>query len=286
MSSAGDYFLNGINSAMNQLANWLYHALGGMAHQQSSTNGRASPPVVAYSSSASAANSSTFVLLFSILVSLFVFLCIVCAFICWRVRCCCCCRRGSRGSKHRRLSKSDKLMSVDDLMRREQDKLLISGPTMTIGRDHTDHHNGGQNYANLVNDSSATLVSNTKASNSIRMAYPNYSNQLHHNNHHQHHANGHLPPSHHLNDIYANHSLLTTTSSATGSSSYPPPPPPPPPPHHQAIAIDTSNHTPRYHLLHHQQQQDCYYDDLRYNGDEPNRTSPSISKQAIFILIT
>lgn len=162
--------------------------------------------------------------------------------------------------------------------RKEQEKLLISAPN---GRDHLDHHHHHNhhhnnhpslNYANLADDSSATLLStaNTNQKNSIRMAYPNYAlnNQM--------------------NDIYANHSLLTTTSSTTGSS-YPAMMNGGPA---QTIAIDTSNHTPRYHLLQQQQQQqmqimqqqDCYYDDLRYNGDEmPNRISPNMSKKLILI---
>lgn len=72
-----------------------------------------------------------------------------------------------------------------------------------------DHLDCTTNHHQLSNDSSATLISSNKMTNSIRMAYPN-SNTINSNVNH-----GMLP--HHISDIYANHSLLTTTSTTTGS---------------------------------------------------------------------
>ena len=72
-------------------------------------------------------------------------------------------------------------------------------------KDQLDHHNPHYNQNYLQNDSSTTLISNNKMTNSIRMAYPNPNLMLNNGNH--------AP----INEIYANHSLLTTTSTTTGS---------------------------------------------------------------------
>ena len=75
--------------------------------------------------------------------------------------------------------------------------------TLTVILDQLDHHHTPHyNQTYLQNDSSTTLLSNNKMTNSIRMAYPNPN------------AGGHGLP---INEIYANHSLLTTTSTTTGS---------------------------------------------------------------------
>lgn len=144
---------------------------------------------------------------------------------------------------------------IKDNNEHEKNKLLFlnnGNGNITCSTDQLDHHNPHYNQNYLQNDSSTTLISNNKMTNSIRMAYPNPNLMLNNGNH--------AP----INEIYANHSLLTTTSTTTGSylananNNL----------NNQAIAIDTSNHTPRFHLLnqnHQQNPQDCYYDDLRYN---------------------
>lgn len=206
LTSAGDLVLSSLNSALNSLSNYLF------------PNNKQNAQAVSY---------STLLLLFSIMVSLIVFLLILVLFLCWKFKCCCCSRRKSRKAAAKMLSA-------------EQEKLLIQNGSSKLHNDTLDHHRSHQNYTNLANDSSATLLSTNKMSNSIRMAYP--SSYVQH-------------------DIYANHSLLTTTSSTTASY----------PNQNNHIAIDTSNHTPRYHLLAQQQQQaahDSYYDDLRYNLNE------------------
>jgi hypothetical protein len=214
-------------------------------------------------------SSWTLLLVLGIVVSLVVFMVVLFCFICWK------CRR-----------RNEKLLNDEMMIKdKEQEKLLFLNGGV-VGHhhhhhhqanvhlssiDHLDHHNPHYNQNYLQNDSSTTLLSNNKLTNSIRMAYPNPNSNLT--------ANGGATMHHPVNDIYANHSLLTTTSTTTGSYLANAT-------NTQHIAIDTSNHTPRYHLLqqqqqqhqslnHGQQQDSCYYDDLRYNNNNNNNTTTS-----------
>ena len=219
-------------------------------------------------------SNTTLLVLFSIFISLFLFLAFLCLFACWKFDGCCCCCFCFRASKSQH-KKKKMLLDMGDL---KEEKHLLANDNANGGStkrlrpmDEADNHNGQSgyghqnNYTNLANISSATLVSSgvhnnhqsasnclnnhNKLSNSIRMAYPNINN----NN----------------NDIYANHSLLTTTSSTTASYL----PSVSQQQQQQQIAIDTSNQTPRYHLLPHPQRpppHEVYYDDVKYHMGNPD----------------
>lgn len=193
----------------------------------------------------------TLLLLLAIVVSLILFIMMLGSFICWK------CRKRRIESKQ---------FEQHTLRRKEQEKLLnndLNGRKLLQQNINHDEIYGNAKYIDqldnpnhhqLSNDSSATLISNNKMSNSIRMAYPN-PNTINSNLNHQNLQQ--------LNDIYANHSLLTTTSTTTGSYLANGQQP-------HGIVIDTSNNTPRMQMLNQQQQNglDSYYDDLRYNDEQ------------------
>ena len=180
-------------------------------------------------------SNTTLAILICIVLCLLLFIMLIGSFVCWRFR---------------RQKMQNKQFEQQTLRRKEQEKLLshehLNGRKL-LQHNHIGNHQEDlyahakfmdqldcHNHNQLSNDSSATLISNNKASNSIRMAYPSHNGMP-----------GQMP---HMSDIYANHSLLTTTSTTTGSYLA----------HNsqqqqQAIAIDTSNQTPRLHLLSHQQ---------------------------------
>jgi hypothetical protein len=202
----------------------------------------------------------TLLLLLAIVVSLVIFIMMLSSFICWK------CRRRKIDAKQfeqqaLRRKEQEKLLTTDTLNGRKllkqnlnheeiygkfpiqfrilPNKINLLCPALIfIGNSKLmDHMDCGNNQ--LANDSSATLISSNKMTNSIRMAYPN-SNTINSNVNH-----GMIP--HQIGDIYANHSLLTTTSTTTGSylaNGHNPP-----------IAIDTSSHnTPRLQAMNQQQQ--------------------------------
>ncbi|RNA34933.1 leucine-rich repeat-containing 24-like [Brachionus plicatilis] len=149
--------------------------------------------------------------------------------------CKCCCSNNNNNNNNNNKNKKNKKTLIQS--REKEMANLIEHRDIVDSTAHNlaqHQHLQLQNYSHLTNDSSATLLSTNKMSNSIRMAYTN------------------------INEIYANHSLLTTTSSATASTY--------PTTHH--IAIDTSGHNPKYHHLPapHQTTADSYYDDLRFNN--------------------
>lgn len=195
----------------------------------------------------------TLLLLLAIVVSLIIFIMMLSSFICWK------CRRRKIETKQfeqqtLRRKEQEKLLNSDTLNGRKLLKQNIHHEEIYGNSKLMDHLDCTTNHHQLSNDSSATLISSNKMTNSIRMAYPN-SNTINSNVNH-----GMVP---HQSDIYANHSLLTTTSTTTGSYLANGA-------HNPAIAIDTSNNTPRLQMMNQQQQQngmDSYYDDLRYNDE-------------------
>lgn len=170
----------------------------------------------------------TFFVLFIIIATLALFILVILVFTIWKCCSCCCCGSKSKNKNNKKLIYN----SNGNNREKEMTNLMTNS-------DVLDANLIQQNYSHLTNDSSATLLSSNKISNSIRMAYPN------------------------INEIYANHSLLTTTSTTTGST-YPT----------NHIAIDTSSQHPKYHLLA-QQNMEAYYDDLRFNGDDSHQLNYS-----------